>query len=445
MKKHKVAVIGAGPCGLTACKTLAEYGLHYECLEASDELGGIWNIERGGGGYRSLQTNTSTGAMPYSDFPFEEGGPTYPNAEEMVEYFKGYADHFQLGDHISFGSRVVRALPLVDGSWRVELEGGEAREYSSIVVATGQYTSPHLPHASIPGDFSGEHLHVFDYLDAAAPVDLRDKRVVVVGLGSSAAEVAAELCNPDAIAGTASQVILSTRSGRWVLPKVINGKPLDSGSPHPSARLPAIVRALPGNSGRWLMRRALSKALRSHFASLGGAKVLGLPAPAIKPWEDRPTMSLDFIPALQAGRIDVRPGIQRFDRNTVHFTDGTQTEADAILYATGYQLNFPFLDDDTLECEAPDLELYQRISHPVHDQLFFVGCCRVMCSMWPLAEQQSRWVASLLAGAFKLPPSGERRERSIPLARSLPVICNFYVEQLRKEAQGAMINKKRKI
>jgi hypothetical protein len=59
-----------------------------------------------------------------------------------------------------------------------------------------------------------------------------------------------------------------------------------------------------------------------------------------------------------------------------------------------------------------------------------------MCSMWPVAEQQSRWVAKLLCGAFELPARGERVRRAVPLAKSLPVMCNFYVESLRKEARG---------
>jgi hypothetical protein len=260
--------------------------------------------------------------------------------------------------------------------------------------------------------------------------------VVVVGLGSSAAELAAELSDPDSSLGCASRVVLSARSGRWVLPKMIDGEPLDAKSPHPAARLPAPLRLLPGESGAWALRRVLGKVLRSRCEKHGGAKALGLPEPEIDPWEDRPTMSLDFIPALQAGRIDVRPAIRSFEDSTVHFEDGTRTDADVILYATGYQLHFPYLETETLGCEAPELALYQRISHPAHDDLFFVGCCRVMCSMWPLAEQQSRWVARLLAGAFELPGHEERSREAIPLSSTLPVMCNFYVEALRKEAGG---------
>ncbi|MFK8049744.1 MAG: flavin-containing monooxygenase [Halioglobus sp.] len=436
MKNKKIAVIGAGPSGLGACKTLSEFGLDYQCFEAADEIGGIWNVEKGGGGYRSLQTNTSTTGMAYSDFPFLEDDSIYPNAQQMLNYFKRYADHFQLWQNIRFSTRVIRATPISEGGWRIEVDDGQIMEFGGIIVATGQYTSPRLPHDTTPGEFSGQHLHVADYLDATTPYDLRGKRVVIVGLGSSAAELAAELSDPTATIGKASQVILSARSGRWVLPKMMNGQPLDSRTPHASEPLPPLMRALPGNTGAWLARRMLAKVLRERSEKLGGPEALGLPTPSIKPWEDRPTMSIEFIPALQARRIDVRPGIERFEGSTVHFTDGTQTEADAILYATGYKLHFPIFDRQTLECDAADLSLYQQVCHPVHDSLFFVGCSRVMCALWPVAEQQSRWIARLLTGAFELPASKTRIKRATPLAKSLPLMCSFYVDKLRREAGG---------
>jgi hypothetical protein len=146
-------------------------------------------------------------------------------------------------------------------------------------------------------------------------------------------------------------------------------------------------------------------------------------------------MSEEFIPALREGRIDVRPGISGFEGKRVSFDDGSHAEADVILYATGYELDFPYLSRETLGCGAPELRLYQRIAHPAYQNLFFLGCCRVMCSMWPLAEQQSLWIARLLSGAFALPAPAERQRLAVPLARSLPVICNFYVDELRQQAR----------
>lgn len=435
MSERVVGVIGAGPCGLPACKALAEFGFAYECLEASDRTGGVWNVESGASGaYRSLHTNTSTRAMAYSDFPFDDTFPTYPNAEQMLRYFDAYADHFGLREQIRFGHRVTRARPLDDGGWRVETRDGRSREYSALIVATGQYAVPHWPTPPVPGEFDGEQLHAFDYLDPATPVDCRGKRVVVVGLGSSAAELAAELSDPDSEVGAASQVLLAARSGRWVIPKIIDGKPLDSRAPHPADPLPALLRLMPAKAGVWLARRMMKKVMQGNMA--GQLTELGLPYPQIEPWEERPTLSLDFIPALRDGRIDVRPAIAHFEGRRVSFSDGSSADADVILYATGYDLDFPYLDRETLGCDAPDLRLYQRIAHPSQENLFFVGCCRVLCSMWPLAEQQSRWIARLLGRAFNLPIPGDQQRQAVPLTSSLPVLCNFYIDELRRQAGG---------
>jgi len=432
MAQGNVVIIGAGPSGLAACKTLLEFGVEFECLEASDGVGGIWNVERGGGGYRSLETNTPTVGMAYSDFPFEEDSPVYPDAAQMVDYFNRYVDHFEFREKIRFNTRVSDVSPNSDGQWELQLDTGETRIYSQVIVASGQYTFPKRIHESIPGEFTGDQLHVFDYFDVTTPVDLRGKRVIVVGLGTSAAEIAAEVSKP----GNAAHTLLSARSGRWVVPKNGDGAPLEGRAPHPADRVPPKHLALPNNQGTEIARQRFGASIRQVAAGHGGAAALGLPEPKSEPWEDRPTKAGDFIPALQTERIDVRPGIDRFEGSTVHFTDGTQTDADVIIYATGYRLDFPFMKTEVLGCDSPDLALYQRIAHPHQKGLFFVGCLRVMCSLWPVAEQQSRWVARLLSGGFDLPPAGAQQEQAVELTKVLPVMCNFYIEGLREEAGG---------
>ena len=437
MNQDKIAVIGAGPCGLPVCKALAQAGLDYECLEASEHVGGIWNLtsERSGA-YRSLHTNTSTHAMAYSDFPFDAAGPRHLAAQELQAYFERYATRFDLRPNIRFGKRVERARPIEGDRWELEFSDGDRRTYSALIVATGQYTRPRWPTHPAPDSFSGETLHVFDYFDPATPVDCRGKRVVVVGLGSSAAEVAAELADPKHPIGSASRVHLSGRSGRWVLNKSIDGKPLDAAAPHPASPLPAPLRALPDRAALWAMRRLMKAGLQRAVAVSGSPESLGLPVPTIQPWEDRPTMSNDFIPAVREGRIEIHPGIETFEGKRITFSDDSSVEADVVLYATGYELDFPFLDRETLGCEARDLALYRQIAHPEHACLFFVGCLRVSCSMWPLAEQQGLWIAKLLAGGFEPLAGSARRDAAIPLARSLPVMCNLHVESLRRDAGG---------
>lgn len=430
----KVAVIGAGPCGLTACKALKEFAIDFDCLEASDRVGGVWNVERGGSGHRSLHTNTSTRSMAFTDFPFEKTSPVHPSANQMVDYFTKYAIKFSVVEHIKFNSPVKDVRPNVDGTWIVELESGAVTQYSKVIVATGKYAKAKIPKHPAPSDFDGHFFHSQDYLDAQTPIDLRAKRVVVVGLGSSAAEIASDIANKTSSVGHAAKVILSARSGRWVIPKIINGQPADASAPRPADPLPKLARVLPSSVAVWLLRRGLGKIFRSQFVAQ--QKLLGnkLPTPMIPPWADRPTLSSDFIPLIKSGEIQMSPGIERFEGKRVIFTDGSSSKADVIIYATGYTTDIPFISKETLGDNDQDLTLYQQIAHTEHDGLFFVGYSQILCSMWPLAEQQSRWIAKLLTGEFALPNKRKRKSKAVHLMSSLPLICGFYVDKLRREA-----------
>ena len=171
---------------------------------------------------------------------------------------------------------------------------------------------------------------------------------------------------------------------------------------------------------------------------VGTPESFGLPPHELEAWDDRPTMSLDFLPALRAGKIGVKPDIRAFEGPWVEFVDGSRLEADVILYATGYEMDFPYLSEETLGSGAPELRLYQRVVHPSHENLFFVGCCRVLCSIWPLAEQQARWISRQLRGEFALPSEAERIRQAVPLSKAKPVFCNFYIDSLRQQAGGVL-------
>ncbi len=434
MSASRIAVIGAGPCGLAATRVLLGYGFDVDCLEAHDSVGGIWNIERGGGGYRSLYANTHINAMRYADFPFPEGADDFPTAERMVEYFRDYADHNKLWPHLKFGHRVTQVEPGADQDWQITLGDGEVRRYRSVLLATGQYASPRRAHDEVPGAFDGNHLYVRDYLDSQTPLPLAGKRVLVVGLGTSAAEVAAELSLSSDSAGHATTVIVAARSGRWVIPKAFTTGTGGRGLPHPSEPLPCSLRWLPAPARTAVMRRAMGKMIRGQFEQLGGARGLGVPEPTREPWEERPTLSTEFVKALKNGSIDVRSGIERFDGRRVRFTDGSMTEVDMIVYGTGYERAFPYLSREVLGGDEKDIALYQRVMVPGHPGLFALGCLPVMCALWPMAEQQSHWVARLLRGDFRLPSVATQRRKAVVLREVRPVMCNAYVEELRRQA-----------
>ena len=177
------------------------------------------------------------------------------------------------------------------------------------------------------------------------------------------------------------------------------------------------------------MQRALGKVEQE----IGRPSDWNLPNPTFGPWAERPTLSEGFIPALEAGRIESRPGIAAFDESAISFTDGSRFDADVVIWATGYRPGFAFLDDEILGCPADELALYRRIAHPSRPNLYFVGFTRVICSLWPVSEQQAKWLVGVLKGRIDLPNQARQVRHSIQVAKTLPVFCNSYVADLRRD------------
>ena len=88
---------------------------------------------------------------------------------------------------------------------------------------------------------------------------------------------------------------------------------------------------------------------------------------------------------------------------------------------------------DMLGCEATDLSLYRRIAHPSRPGLYFIGFTKVLCSLWPLSEQQAKWLAGVLRGDIALPERAEQERRAVQVAKAPPVFCNWDVLDLRSD------------
>ncbi len=239
--KPKVCVIGAGSSGIAVAKALHDRAIPFDCFEMSDRVGGLWIFRNRTGrspAYRSLRTNTSRERTAYADFPMPPDYPDFPHHSQMAAYFDAYVDRFGLRERITFNTAVAHAARLASGRWRVTLGTGEAREYDALIVANGHHWEPRWPEPPIPGRFAGAVLHSHDYIDPGEPVDTHGKRVVVVGMGNSAMDIACELSAP----GVAERVYLSARRGAWIVPKYLFGRPLDRlGVTHPLVPLPEFA------------------------------------------------------------------------------------------------------------------------------------------------------------------------------------------------------------
>jgi cation diffusion facilitator CzcD-associated flavoprotein CzcO len=390
MSAPHVCIIGAGCSGITTAKRLAEFGISYDQFELSDDVGGNWYFRNPNGRsavYESLHIDTSTARLQFEDFPAPASFPDFPHHTLIHDYFKAYVEHFGLRDKISFGVGVSRARPTADG-WEVTLSTGETRSYTDLVVANGHHWSPRLP--DYPGTFAGELIHSHDYVNPFEPVEMRGKRVIVVGMGNSAMDIASELSSR----WMASTLYVSARRGVWVLPKYRNGVAADKVMAPPD--IPRDVALAAG--------RALIKDL------VGSMSNYGLPEPDHEPLSAHPSVSADFLTKAGSGDIHMLPAIERLDGHTVWLADGSSVEADVIVCATGYDMRFPFFDDD-LDLH-PDSDhrypLFKRMIKPGVDHLFFMGLAQSSPTIVNLAEQQSKLLARLLAGTYALPSVEEQ-------------------------------------
>ncbi|HET6167547.1 MAG TPA: NAD(P)-binding domain-containing protein [Marmoricola sp.] len=390
MRPH-VCIIGAGCSGITTAKRLKEFGISYDQFELSDDVGGNWYFRNPNGRsavYESLHIDTSTTRLQFEDFPAPDDYPDFPHHTLIHDYFRAYVDHFGLRDRIRFGTGVEKARRSDDG-WDVTLSTGETRHYTDLVVANGHHWSPRLP--DYPGSFAGDLLHSHAYVNPFEPVEIRGKRVVVVGMGNSAMDIASELSSP----WMAQKLYVSARRGVWVLPKYRNGQAADKVMAPPD-----VPRDVALAASRQLIRDLV-----------GSMSNYGLPEPDHEPLSAHPSVSADFLTRAGSGDIHMLAAIERLDGHTVHLVDGTSVEADVIICATGYEMKFPFFDDAETTLH-PDAEhrfpLFKRMIKPGVEHLFFMGLAQSSPTIVNLAEQQSKLLARLLTGSYVLPSVEEQ-------------------------------------
>jgi cation diffusion facilitator CzcD-associated flavoprotein CzcO len=392
MKNYpSICIIGAGISGLTMMKHLRQRGIPYTAYEKSDQVGGNWVFRNKNGmssAYRSLHIDSSRYSIEFDDFPFPQQYPDFPHHTQILAYFKAYADHFGVTEGIHFNTGVERAERLADGTWQITLDTGEVRTFDLLVVANGHHWDARWPEPPFPGRFDGVQMHSHEYIDAFTPHDLHGKRVLVVGVGNSAMDISCELSHR----GVAARLVVSTRRGAHVIPKYLYGRPLD-----------ALVRTRPWLP-LWPQRLFGSLLIR---LAVGRMENYGLPRPRHRIWQTHPTVSSEFLIRVGSGDITVKPNIALLDGEVVRFEDGSCEPFDAIIYATGYKITFPFFDPQFLSVKDNAFPLFKRAFVPGMPNLIFVGFAQAVPSIIKFVEIQSRWLAAYVDGAYALPPRDE--------------------------------------
>ncbi|MBB2946685.1 hypothetical protein FB565_006453 [Actinoplanes lutulentus] len=368
----RVAVIGAGAAGLATLKALLDAGCEAVAYERNQQPGGLWTEA-----YSSLHLNTSKGRTEFAEFPMPADWPDYPSAARIAGYLQQYAEEFGLTPHIRLGTEVTTIDK--NETWTVDSE-----PYDAVVIANGHNWHPRLP--DYPGTFDGTQMHAHDY---RTPDVFTDKKVLIVGMGNSAMDIAV-----DASYTAETPVLLSARHGVHIVPKYLFGRPADATG--------GAIAALP-----WRLRQRLAETLLR--VAVGRPENYGLPAPSGGLFQNHPTVSDTILHRLTHGEVAPRPGITRFDGAKVVFTDDTAELVDVIVWATGYRVHMPFLSQRWLGPDPEALPLYQRVFHLDDPSLAFVGLMQSTGAAFPVVEAQAKLVAAYHSGSYVLPPQEEQR------------------------------------
>uniref|UniRef100_I3J3L1 Flavin-containing monooxygenase n=1 Tax=Oreochromis niloticus TaxID=8128 RepID=I3J3L1_ORENI len=405
---QRVAVIGAGPSGLTSIKGCLDEGLEPTCFESSDDIGGLWRFkekpELGRANiYKSVIINSSKEMMSFSDFPPPADLPNNMHHSEVLLYLRLYAQTFNLLPHIRFQTTVISVRQKtnfkVTGQWEVETESREGqretRDFDAVMVCTGHFTQPHLPLRDFPGieSFQGKYFHSWEYCSAEG---LEGKRVVVIGIGNSGGDIAVD------VSRVAEKVYLSTRSGAWVVGRVgPGGLPLDVVG---SSRMDALIRKLFPSWANTMLEKKLNQALDHKLYGLKPKH--GSCNTVFSFFAQIPVVNDDLPARIISGRVAVKPNVREFCGSSVVFVDGsTIDKVDVVVFATGYNYSFPFLPSALQAKCGYRLQLYKHVFPPAltSPTLAVVGFIHSFGAINPLAEMQARWATRVFKGLTALP------------------------------------------
>lgn len=323
-----VLIVGAGAAGLSTAAALARRGITAHLIDQDSTIGGSWTRR-----YAALHLHTIRRFSGLAHYPIPRDQPQYLSKDAYAAYLQAYTRDFDFD--IALGAPVESVRPAREhGSSAWEVTASSRTHYArAVVIATGLYAEPAMPALTGSNEFAGALLHSAAYHDS---VPYAGKRVLVVGLGNSGAEIAADLAQN----GTGS-VCVSVRTSPPVVsremlgfvPVQLFGIALKSiGMPRIIDRASAVLRRL----------------------SLGDLTRYGLKPAAWGPFTERrsPVIDTGFLGQLKRGRIAIRPATIRLDEGGVIYEDGSREQIDAVILATGYRTNLERLVGASVPLDA---------------------------------------------------------------------------------------------
>ena len=328
-------IVGGGPAGLACAAALRANSRTSLILERADHLAASWRRH-----YERLHLHTAKAHSALPGVPMPRNFPRYPSRLQVIDYLEAYARANDI--RTQFGKSVVRVSRKRD--WIVEIDDGDAFEAETVVIATGLSNVPIRPVWKGQESFTGKLLHSCEFRNARA---LGAGRVLVVGFGNSAGEIALECVE----AGL--EVGMSVRGPVNVVPLEMLGVP--------TATIAVVQQHFPYGLADAVNAPFLRLRYRD-MERLGLQKSANGPLTNIVEKNRTPLIDIGTMAQIRAGTIRVYPGIDWSNAQQVHFADGGSADFDAIILATGYR--------PSLETIVPDFaERFQGADRPKRGEL----------------------------------------------------------------------------
>jgi cation diffusion facilitator CzcD-associated flavoprotein CzcO len=380
----RVVVIGAGPSGVAMALSLADRGLQPVLIEEADHVGASWRRR-----YDRLRLNTGKQFSHLPGRPYPKSTPVFPTRDDVVAHLAHHAGDNRID--LRLGTAVQR-IDRREPGWSVQTAAGTI-DATHVVVATGYERTPHIPDWPDRQEFTGELLHSSAYRN---PVFCQGKRVLVVGAGSSAMEIAYDVAT-----GGATTTWLSVRTTPNIMLRTLPG-----GIPS-DFMATAMYHMPPG------MADTMAEVARR--LSIGDLSEVGLPRPTEGVFSRGHRLGrapaiidTDTLDAIRNRTIAVVPVIDGFERDQVRLIDGRRLVPEVIICATGYTRG--------LESLVGHLDVLDESGVPLDDGahladrgLWFLGFQSRPGLIGAVAKRSRR-----IAAAITSDLAARRRETPIP-------------------------------
>ena len=395
---YDLCIIGFGVSGIAVMRQAKKHNINVIALEKNSNLGGCWWEKS----YPDVKLQSNKKTYSYSDWTYNDFVKQYPDRDEILDYLTQYCNHFKLFENVQFNSCVSKTKHNQQkNAWEIEYtqEGKEFKIVSTFLcVCSGIYSKPHIPNFKNMNLYQGDiyHSSEWSYTGTKTVNDFKDKKIIVIGNGSSGCDMACL-----ALKNGAKSVSIVYKTNKWIFNrdnKLFN--------------VDILLNRLFMLIGKKLTEQQIKFILKLYctvyllvYKIVKGSNFSQIEYPDKSISRNNVVLNDDFYRLIGQNKLKYLHGtISQFKKNTIEFSINNclvDYNPDLVIMATGYDKSVPFLN-----LKEPPVYLYNRILHPKFMSLAFIGF--IMTVFWiQTSELQAKWFINYIKGIIKTPTKQE--------------------------------------